>query len=169
MGDQDQNLGLHGYTASPLQTELLPPHTPKLSFDLCLDLIASVCLVSEVLKKNGLLILPVLFFFLLSLQLTLLWLLLKVYHDCILPVMDISVVGGPSMVFDLNIAFDLPNFSLQNNLLKIHRDVWSTSWASSVLYVSCLSVPLNFTVTREWTVVELWVFTKFFFFFFCSF
>lgn len=53
---------------------------------------------------------------------------------------------------------------------KIHRDVWSTS-SASVLHVSCLSVPLNFTVTREWTVVELWVFTKFFlyFFFFCSF
>lgn len=61
MADQDQNLGLHGYTASPLQTEPPPPH-PQTTFDLCLDLIASVCLASEVLKKNGLLILPVFFF-----------------------------------------------------------------------------------------------------------
>lgn len=45
----------------------------------------------------------------------------------VLPVMDFSVVGGPFMDFDLNIAFDILNFSLQNNLLKIHGNVWSTS------------------------------------------
>lgn len=68
--------------------------------------------------------------------------------------MDISVVGGPFMVFDLNIAFDILNFSLQNNLLKCHR--MSGLPLELLFCISCLSVPLNITVTREeCTVVEL--------------